>query len=132
MIKKKKSQEGGRKRPHTMLALAPFARLAARAAPRRAAVLAARAYHPAEPEMEHSVVTLDAEGRAPVNPPSLFPQPSYLVNEAAARNRDEPSEANAQALKEAMAADDAAWAAKWKGQGIRYPLSRKVREASRA
>ena len=92
-----------------MLALAPFARLAARAAPRRAAVLAARAYHPAEPEMEHSVVTLDAEGRAPVNPPSLFPQPSYLVNEAAARNRDEPSEANAQALKEAMAADDAAW-----------------------
>ena len=33
---------------------------------------------------------------------------------------------------EAPAADDAAWAAKWKGQGIRYPLSRKVREASRA
>jgi hypothetical protein len=32
---------------------------------------------------------------------------------------------------EAPAADDAAWAAKWKGRGIRYPLSRKVREASR-
>ena len=32
---------------------------------------------------------------------------------------------------EAPAADDAAWAAKWKGRGIRYPLSRKVREAAR-
>ena len=66
------------------------------------------AYHPAEPEMEHSVVTLDSS-RRPVNPPGLFSEPGHLVNEAAAANKANPSDGNRQQLKEALAAEDAEW-----------------------
>ena len=88
---------------------APARRFARSCLPR--AAVTARAYHPAEPEMEHSIVTLDPARRAPRNPPALFPQPSHLVNEAAARNRDTPTPETARELKDAMAADDAIWAA---------------------
>ena len=69
----------------------------------------ARAYHPAEPEMDHSVVTLDPIARPPRNLPGLFPRPSHLVNEAAEAHRLSPSKDSEAALKAAMAADDARW-----------------------
>jgi hypothetical protein len=85
---------------------------------------ALRAYHAAEPEMEHSVVASEG-ARAPVNPPSLYPRASHVVNEMAQKHEkalqksqmsgDEASEAAAleagAALRAAAAADDARWAA---------------------